>query len=72
MLAAIGNYFVVLSAKLALVVAFAFGFAACATKEQPQLVSSGTERESSLPWNKQEKWENQGQLGGMAERFNTR
>ncbi len=49
------------------------GLASCATKEQPQLVGdpAGT-RESTLPWNKQEKWENTGQLGSMAERFETR
>ena len=41
--------------------------ASCATKEEPQLVSTGSERESTLPWNKQEKWENSGQFGGMAE-----
>ena len=45
----------------------------CATKEKPMLVSDGRDGpESALPWNKQEKWEGQGQLGGMAERFNTR
>lgn len=41
--------------------------ASCATKEEPQLVSSGGEHESSLPWNKQEKWEGSGQFGAMAE-----
>ena len=48
------------------------GFTSCATKEQPPLISDNTGRESALPWNKQEKWENTGQLGGMAERFQTR
>ncbi len=44
--------------------------ASCATKKEPELVSSGTGRESSLPWNKQERWENQGQFGAMAEQMN--
>jgi hypothetical protein len=39
----------------------------CATHEEPQLVSSGAERESALPWNKQEKWEGTGQFGGLTE-----
>ena len=47
-------------------------FASCATKEEPQLIADSTGRESSMPWNKQEKWENTGQLGSMAERFETR
>lgn len=48
-------------------------FSSCATKQEPQLVSDGrTGEESSLPWNQQAKWEGQGQLGNMAERFNTR
>jgi len=44
----------------------------CATKQEPQLISDGSGRESALPWNKQERWENTGQLGGMAEQFQTR
>lgn len=45
---------------------------ACATKKEPQLISDSAQTESSLPWNQQEKWENQGQLGPMAERFERR
>lgn len=41
----------------------------CATKQEPQLVSTGAERESSLPWNKQERWESSGQFGPMAEQM---
>jgi hypothetical protein len=55
--------------------AFAFVAAAlssCATKQEPQLVSSGGENDSALPWNQQQKWEQQGQFGPMAERFQTR
>jgi hypothetical protein len=42
-------------------------FTSCATKQEPELVSTGAGRESALPWNKQEKWENTGQFGSMAE-----
>jgi hypothetical protein len=71
MLAAIFNRSTTRTAKLSLLIALS-AFTSCATKEKPPLVSSGNDRESSLPWNQQQKWENQGQLGGMAERFNTR
>ena len=51
------------------IVAFAaLSFPACATKPEPQLVDS-EKRESSLPWNKQEKWEGAGALGPMAGGF---
>ena len=45
--------------------------ASCAQKEQVALVNdpSTTGRESALPWNQQQKWEGQGQFGGMAERM---
>lgn len=45
----------------------------CAANQEAPLVSDNASgRESSLPWNQQEKWENQGQLGPMAERVQTR
>ena len=72
MLAAIRNRSLLRAAKFALLVSIAGAFASCATKPEPQLVNTGAEQESSLPWNQQQKWEGQGQLGGMAERFNTR
>ena len=72
MLAAISDRTVLRIAKAALVVVFAWGLGACATKPEPQLVSSGTDRESSLPWNEQQKWENTGRLGPMAERLQSR
>lgn len=58
--------------NLALLVGAGLSLASCATKQEPQLVSSGAERESALPWNKQERWENTGQLGAMADRLQTR
>lgn len=44
-------------------------FASCATHPEPQLVSDGSAQESALPWNQQEKWENKGQFGPMAEQM---
>ena len=72
MLAQIRNSRCFRAINLALVVGAAFSLASCATKQEPQLVSTGAEPESALPWNKQEKWENTGQLGAMADRLQTR
>jgi hypothetical protein len=58
--------------NLLLLVGAGLSLASCATKQQPQLVSTGAETESAIPWNKQEKWENTGQLGAMADRLQTR
>ena len=59
---------------IALSLLAAGAFSSCATKKEPQLISDGGRagEESALPWNQQAKWEGQGQLGNMAERFNTR
>jgi hypothetical protein len=45
-------------------------FASCATeKPKPALVDDpDAGRESQIPWNKQEKWETQGQFAGMTDR----
>jgi outer membrane biogenesis lipoprotein LolB len=45
---------------------------ACAAKQEPQLVSTGADRESSLPWNKQERWEGTGQFGPLADEMGRR
>jgi len=58
--------------RLFFLLAAVSAFTSCATKQPPPLISDNTGQESSLPWNKQEKWENTGQLGGMADHFNTR
>ena len=50
----------------------AAAFGACATQKETPLISDNTGPESTIPWNQQQKWENQGQLGAMAERFETR
>jgi outer membrane biogenesis lipoprotein LolB len=43
---------------------------ACATqKDPPALVNDpDAKKESQIPWNKQEKWESEGQLAGMSDR----
>ena len=58
------------AARVALLALAAATLGACAQKEQVALVNdpSTSGRESALPWNQQEKWEGQGQFGGMAER----
>ena len=59
--------------NLVLLVGAGLSLVSCATKQEPQLVSTGAAREeSAIPWNRQEKWENTGQLGAMAERLQTR
>ena len=41
----------------------------CATKEQPALISDSSQtRDSSIPWDKQEKWESQGQFANMTDK----
>jgi hypothetical protein len=57
--------------KRLFLLAIAATLVSCAQKEQVALVNdpSGSGRESALPWNQQEKWEGQGQFGGMAERM---
>lgn len=46
---------------------------ACATKREPVLISDGTSQgESSLPWNQQQKWENTGQFGQLADHMQNR
>jgi hypothetical protein len=44
-------------------------FASCASHEKPPLVDDpDTKREGVMPWNKQEKWETQGQMSGITDR----
>lgn len=59
--------------NLILLAGAACTLSSCATKEPQPLVSDSSHgRESSIPWNSQEKWESQGQLGPMAESLNSR
>ena len=73
MLARIRNLISFRAAHVAALAVVATGaLSACASKKETvQLVNdpSASGRESSLPWNQQEKWEGQGQFGGMAERM---
>ena len=59
------------AARFARLVLGAAALASCATKQEVALVNdpSVQGRESALPWNQQQKWEGQGQFGGMAERM---
>ena len=58
-------------ARFALLVVGLAALSACATKQEVALVNdpSVQGRESALPWNQQQKWEGQGQFGGVAERM---
>jgi hypothetical protein len=55
---------------LALLVATTTLFVSCAAqKDQVRLVNDPEDQhESSIPWNKQEKWETGGQFAGMTDR----
>jgi len=54
----------------ALLLASASAFVSCAAqKEQVRLVDDPDQhRESTIPWNKQEKWESDSQFAGMTDR----
>jgi hypothetical protein len=55
---------------LALLLAGTTIFVSCASqKEQVRLVNDPDDQhESTIPWNKQEKWETSGQFAGMTDR----
>jgi hypothetical protein len=55
---------------LALLLAGTTIFVSCASqKDQVRLVNDPDDhRESTIPWNKQEKWETSGQFAGMTDR----
>jgi hypothetical protein len=54
--------------SLGLIVAFGFALGSCATHKEVALVEDPDKKESSIPWNKQEKWENTGPLSGLTDR----
>jgi hypothetical protein len=58
------------SVTSALLCALAIAITSCAsTQETPRLVSDPDDRgDSTIPWNKQEKWETAGQLSEFTER----
>ena len=73
MLARVRNRFFRRIACSILLAGAAFVLASCATKKEPVLVSDGSEgQESALPWNQQQKWENAGQFGTLADHMQNR
>jgi hypothetical protein len=54
--------------SLALVFGFGFALVSCATHKEVALVEDPEKKESSIPWNKQEKWESTGPLSGLTDR----
>ena len=53
---------------LTLLFVFAFALASCATHKQVALVDDPDQSESSIPWNKREKWEDSGPMSGLTDR----
>ena len=53
---------------LTVLFAFAFGLVSCASKRQVALVDDPDQVESSIPWNKREKWEDTGPMSGLTDR----
>jgi hypothetical protein len=51
-----------------LVSGFVLSLVSCASKKQTALVDDPDQGASSIPWNKQEKWENTGPLSGLTDR----
>jgi len=52
--------------RITLLSCVAIALAACATKEPPQLIADpGASRETTLPWNEQQKWERDGSAAGL-------
>jgi hypothetical protein len=52
-----------------LLCAFVVTMTSCATQKETALVQdSDDHHDSSIPWNKQEKWETGGQFAGMTDR----
>ena len=55
--------------RIALLAYVVMTFASCATREPPPLIADpGATRETSLPWNEQQKWERD---GPAADQLNT-
>ena len=54
--------------SLILLLATASGLSSCATKEVALVKDPDAKEESMIPWNRQEKWEAQGQFSGMTDR----
>ena len=44
----------------------------CATDQPKPLISDNAREDSAIPWNEQQKWETQGQLGQVAEHMDRR
>jgi hypothetical protein len=51
----------------AVLLAAATIFVSCASQKQAVVDDPDSKHESMVPWNKQEKWETQGQFAGMTD-----
>jgi hypothetical protein len=53
-------------AGLAFLAAFTLGFTSCATKKETALIDDPNARkETALPWNEQQKWEQEGEASAL-------
>ena len=66
MLATIRSRINVKIAVLALLAAIALGFSSCATDKQTAFISDPNDKkETTLPWNEQQKWEREGEAAAL-------
>ena len=54
---------------MVLLATVALALSACAKEKPPLIADESAQRESVMPWNQQENWENKGQFGDMEERM---
>ena len=54
--------------SVGVICAFGLALVSCASHKEVALVEDPDKKESSIPWNKQEKWENTGPLSGVTDR----
>lgn len=59
-------------AHTVLLAGIALALSACAKEKPPLIADESAQRESTIPWNEQEKWESEGQFGGLSDRMDGR
>jgi hypothetical protein len=66
MLATIRNRIHLRITILALISALTLGFTSCASNKQTAFINDPNDKkETSLPWNEQQKWEREGEAGAL-------
>jgi len=54
-------------ARLAVLACFAAALSSCATKETALITDPNDKRETALPWNQQQKWEQEGGAAALTQ-----